>query len=386
MKKILSVWLSLLLIFCTISCSSCGFQKKPKEFTVTMNLENITKFGNVTLNLENNELLNSGYNYGDILNVSFLNQSLDLPLCSNYSDVDAGKPGIFARNDDINVSLAINLGDFATTYGIATKESFKDETFKWTYCDGVDDSLEFKIKMGQQNGYHDEYMMHKLSYTNNREDYPELSDAQFANFRMVTTTGIGEGTLYRTSSPIDPQKGRNKYADEELKKAHVDVVLNLSDDDKDVENFPGFSGTYYSTTKYEALNMGIDFNEENFKIKLAQGLRFLANNKGIYAIHCLEGKDRTGFVIALLECLMGASNDEVINDYMTSYYNYYKIDKNDSKYDLIANSNIKKTLQNLFPNMSSSDDLSESAYNYVKNLGLSDNEINQLKTNLSQQH
>lgn len=351
-----------------------------------MNLENITKFGNVTLNLENNELLNSGYNYGDILNVSFLNQSLDLPLCSNYSDVDAGKPGIFARNDDINVSLAINLGDFATTYGIATKESFKDETFKWTYCDGVDDSLEFKIKMGQQNGYHDEYMMHKLSYTNNREDYPELSDAQFANFRMITTTGIGKGTLYRTSSPIDPQKGRNKYADDQLRNAKVNYVLNLSDDNKDVVNFPGFSGTYYSTTTYDALNMGIDFKEEDFKVKLAQGLKFLSNNKGIYAVHCIDGKDRTGFVIALLECLMGATKDEVINDYMTSYYNYYKIDKNDSKYDLIANSNIKKTLQNLFPNMSSSDDLSKSAYNYVKNLGLSDNEINQLKTNLSQQH
>lgn len=386
MKKTLSIGLSLLLVFCIFSSFSCSFKKPPKKLTATTNLENISKFGNVTISIENKELLDSGYNYGDILNVSFLNQSLNLPLCSDYSDIDVGSTGIFARKDDTNISLAMNLGDFATNYGIATKESFEDETFKWTYCNGVDESLKFKIKMEKPAGYYNEYMAHKLSYTNNREDYPELSDAQFANFRMITTTGIGTGTLYRTSSPIDPQKGRNTYADAELKKANVNYVLNLGDSDESEKNYPGFSDTYYSKTKHEALDMGMNFKDEDFKIKLAEGLRFLTNNEGIYAINCVEGKDRTGFFVAVLECLMGANVNEVIDDYMQTFCNYYKINKDDPKYNIIAESNIKKTLKAIFPQADIDKDLSTPAYNYIKDLGLTDDEINHLKSNLAKQH
>ena len=42
---------------------------------------------------------------------------------------------------------------------------------------------------------------------NNREDYPELTDEQFANFRNIATTGMGAGILYRSSSPINPELG-----------------------------------------------------------------------------------------------------------------------------------------------------------------------------------
>ena len=89
------------------------------ELSTTINEADIQKFGNVPLMLKGDELMFEGYSYGDILNVSFLDHELKLPLCNTYSDVEIGCPAIIARNSDTPVLLAINMGDFATSYGIA---------------------------------------------------------------------------------------------------------------------------------------------------------------------------------------------------------------------------------------------------------------------------
>ena len=39
----------------------------------------------------------------------------------------------------------------------------------------------------------------------------------------------------------------------------------------------------------------------------------------------MEGKDRTGYVCALLEGLCGASYNEIVEDYLITYDNYYRI-------------------------------------------------------------
>ena len=40
----------------------------------------------------------------------------------------------------------------------------------------------------------------------------------------------------------------------------------------------------------------------------------------------MEGKDSTGYVCALLEGLCGATFDEIIDDYLITYSNFYYID------------------------------------------------------------
>ena len=47
-------------------------------------------------------------------------------------------------------------------------------------------------------------------------------------------------------------------------------------------------------------------------------------------MHCLEGKDRTGYVCALLEGLCGATYDEIVADYLITYDNYYNVNKTSS--------------------------------------------------------
>ena len=243
--------------------------------------------------------------------------------------------------------------------------------------------VEVTYTLAEKEGYMAEYILHELTRTNNREDYAQLTDEEFANFRVIDTTGIKEDTLYRTSSPINPELGRNTYADAALEKAGVTVIMNLADDEETAKSYEGFEDSYYSNQKVIYLNLGVDFAADDFKAGLAKGLRFFAENEGVYAVHCTEGKDRAGFVSALLECLTGATYEEVVEDYMLSYINYYGVEKGSDKYNAIAQSNIIKTLQNAFGvDDLSKADLAAEAAEYIKSLGLTDQEIEQLKINL----
>ena len=357
---------------------------RPAALTATASCADIAKYGNIALSLTNEALFAAGFACGDVVTVSFLDKTIDIPLCSNYTDVDSGLPALFARDGAEYALLAIYMGDFATTYGVAVKTTHADKTYEWNWAEGVTGPVEFTIRMKEAGGYADEYILHQIRYTDAREDYPALSDAEFANFRAVETTGMGKGVLYRSCSPINPEHNRNTCADAALRAAGVTVVMNLADDEATARSYEGFSGSYYSTTDFIALNMGVDFSAAEFQAKLAEGLRFFASHPGVYDVHCTEGKDRAGFVAAILECLMGASYDEVVGDYMRTFYNYYGVTVGDARYDAILRSNILKTLSAAFGVSDlQSADLAAGAEAYLRGIGLEDTELAALKKNLS---
>lgn len=348
-----------------------------------------TKYGNVYTDCEAKNLVKDlEIEWGDTATVKFLNQTLTLPVVPNYSYVDSGKPAIIMTKNEKGyptgyVSLAINMGNFAQTYGLATKVTENGE-WHWVANDGVTYPVEVTIELAEKEGYMLEYMIHDLQRTNNREDYSDLTDEEFANFREITTSGIGDNRLYRTSSPINPELGRNTYADAAIKKAGVNVIMNLADSAATAAAYEGFAESYYAGQKVIYLNLGVDFAAKDFQEGLANGLRFFAENPGVYAVHCTEGKDRAGFVSALLECLTGATYDEVLADYMKTYENYYGVEKGTAKYDAIVSSNIVKTLQNAFgvEDLSAAN-LADEAAEYMAEIGLTANEIDALKANLT---
>ena len=349
----------------------------------------MTKYGNVYTDCAaENFTEDLGLAWADLVTVKFLDQELVLPVVPTYSYVDSGKPAvILGANEKGNptgyVSLAINMGNFAETYGIAKKMTDDAGNWYWVAFEGVEFPIEVTFELYEKEGYMAEYLLHELSRTNAREDYAHLTDAEFANFRAVTTTGMGAGKLYRSSSPINPEIGRNTYAMTEVEKAGITVVMNLADTEEEAKAYEGFAGSYYANQNVVYLGLGVDFAEESFKTGLANGLRHFIENKGTYLVHCNEGKDRAGFVTALLECLMGASAEEVVADYMVTYYNYYGIEPGTEKYEAIANSNIVKSLQTAFgvEDLYTADLAAEAAA-YIAEIGLSDEEIAVLKANL----
>ena len=352
---------------------------------IEADIREIQKYGNLVLTISGTSLLEMGYEYGDIASVTIAGQTCDMPVVSNYSDVDNGNMlcRVIASDnpDEDAVILAINMGDLASTLGIATKTTLEEDPgFRWDYNEGYDDALTVSIAMGEKGGYADEYMIHQLVRSEVREDYPDLTDEQYANFRNVATTGMGPYVLYRSSSPVNPMINRNREADAAVNAAGIRTVMNLADNEETMKGYEGYAETYYSDLDVIALNLSVDFTAEDFRAGLAEGFRFLASHEGPYLIHCTEGKDRAGFTSAVLECLMGASADEVTADYMVTYANYYGVQLGTEQYDVIVRSNIAKSLATAFDIENIYDaDLAAEAEDYLLEIGLSREEIDALK-------
>lgn len=379
MKKTL---VSLLLVLCILS--SVFGALAAQETSIAY----IQKYGNLVLNLYGSDLLKDGYTYGDIVTVEMNGTAYDMPVGANYSDVDEGsmvcriviKP---EENEDA-VVLAVNMGNLAAAAGIAEKVTIEEEPgYRWDYL--VEEPVAVRISMKQPAGYLNEFLLRHLVRTNAREDYAQLSDEQFANFRVVATSGMGKNLLYRSSSPVDPEIGRNQYADAALKAAGVRTVINLADSAQGMKAHEDFDQTAYASCDVICLNLGIDFKEPAFREGMAKGLRFMLSSEGPYLVHCIEGKDRTGFVTAVLECLMGAAADEVIADYMLTYVNYGGVEEGTPQYRELGQKNIVQMLEAAFETDSLAEaDLAKEAEEYLKDgLQLTQAEIALLKEKLS---
>ena len=341
----------------------------------------ISKYGNVGTDLSMHFLTGAGYEVGDMLTVEITGQEpITLPLGTGYSNVDQGSPLALADTSNNTLALAINRGDFATTYGLGVKG--EDKTY------AITEGVSVTIAMAEKGGYLDEMEIRELDSkrTNVREDY--ASDEVFANFRAITVGDIAEGKLYRTSSPVNPELGRNTYADGFLKEAGVKTVVNLADSKEAMEGYEGYAESYYATLNVIPLNMGVDMYSDDAIASLKSAFQFMIANEGPYAFHCTEGKDRAGYFAMVLEALMGASVEEITEDYMLSFENYYHVEKGSEQWSKIAESNIEKDLLKLTgaetAEALAKADLQKAAETYLeKTIGLTAAEVTSLKDALS---
>ena len=197
----------------------------------------------------------------------------------------------------------------------------------------------------------------KLKYSKHREDYS--SDVVFANFRNVKLGKIKEGILYRGASSIDNSMGRAKCVDELIKEAKINFDIDLSDDEEKVKKIftkKDFASEYfkslYESGKTICLHMSTNYREQKYHDRVVKAMIAMSQNEGPYYIHCLEGKNRTGFVLAVIEGLAGASYDEMVQDHMTTFANYYEIieESDKEKYDIIKTRYIDFLLKYLLSN------------------------------------
>jgi protein tyrosine/serine phosphatase len=164
------------------------------------------------------------------------------------------------------------------------------------------------------------------------------SGAQAVNFREIRIGNIAPNTLYRSSHPIKDYK-QEPVISMLASTARIAAILNLSDNTSEINGKAIFAPWYNRLVKNNrviALGMIFNNNNENFNKKLKKGLQFIINTEGPYLIHCHAGVDRTGFVSIVLESFMGASLDEIINDYLQSFNSifdssiYGEVNKGDS--------------------------------------------------------
>ncbi|MDR3172818.1 MAG: tyrosine-protein phosphatase [Treponema sp.] len=210
---------------------------------------------------------------------------------------------------------------------------------------------------------------------------------EFVNFREVRMAGIAPGRLYRSSHPAvlsETDFILSKLAEE----AGIAAVLNLADNETELAIKAERIMWYYRLFKrgcITALGMGFDFLSGRFSSKLQKGFKFMLEHNGPYLIHCFHGIDRTGFMVMLLEMLMGADKDEMTNDYMMSFFGRPDFENGSEHYQNEKN-NFSKVLNTIYTTgkTSEEDDLSKAAENYLlKKTGLTSDEITLLKLTLS---
>ena len=397
MKKYLSLTALLFLaLFMMVSCATKALTEPvvvEEAKTLDSSVKDIQKYGNLVLSITKSDMDSIGAEYGDVFTVDLGDQVLEAPYCTSYSDVEIGN--LVLRNDGDGIILAINMGDFASSYGIATKVSNPDKTYQWVFEEGKKlEDITLSLILTGKGEYRDQYLIHQLSRTNEREDYS--SDAVFANFREIVGGDLGSGALFRSSSPVNNEIGRAKYADELVSLNNIRSVMNLADNREAIEGYfkeEDFASPYYKSL-YEngeviALNMGVSFKTREFQNGLVEGLTFLSKNEGPYLVHCNEGKDRAGFTSALLSALMGLTYDEIASDYMTSYENYYHVEKGTEQYEAVKRSNIDSMLS-FIAGVETKDlenvDLSVKAEEFLIAIGMEKVDIDTLKSKLSKNY
>ena len=343
---------------------------------VTVPVKKIKKHGNVVLDISFEKMRSHNMEIGDVITVYAGEKAYDMPIGSSYSDVDSGDMICRFDKEDNEVTLAINMGSFAETAGIGEERTIEEDPgYEWDI-----QISEVRLSLKEKEGYLDEYQVRNLVRSDLREDYPDLTDEDFANFREVCAAGMKEQVLYRSSTPLDPALGRNEYAMAATERAGIRSVINLTDSVQAMKDYSTYSGSYYSQCQVANPELNYDFGSDAFAGKVKDSISFILENDGPYLIHCKEGKDRTGILCAILECFAGVSAQEVEQDYMLTYRNFYNITPENDAYTIILDTNLVKVLCRLFQiDQIDTADLQEEAREYLLFTGLTEEQLDNLR-------
>lgn len=288
-----------------------------------------TNFGAIYIDASPDEFNDLGFSYGDSVDVVFSNgyELRGIPYYNGYY-ASTGEPILVAYPG--SSSIKVTFCNLATAWSDA----------------GLSEGDTATITLAQAGGFLDVQEAFDIVYSDNRDDY--TSDEEFANFRALTGGSIKPGVFFRSASPIDNEHGRAPYASALAQQAGVRFVLDLSDSDDEIDEYiaedegAGMDIAFIRQLRDQDCVIGADLSasylSEDFNTNLCTGLIELTAHEGPYLTHCVEGKDRTGFVCIVLEALAGASYDEMLADYMLTYQNYYGITKESDpeSYDAIS--------------------------------------------------
>ena len=340
-KKGISIICLLALIITSVSISACSAKTENQSAAKTSSVESTTEskkevlsvlkvpvkeeivYKGVYIEKTIDEFNALGFEYGDSVNIMFSNGFVlnDIPYYNGYYT----KPGeslLVAYPGYEYIDACICFGE-----SMWARANLKNG-------DTADIILNEKAK------YKDNQKFFNVQYTNNRDDFS--SDEVFANFRSVNIGNIKENYLYRGVSPINNKHNRAKYANNLIKQANIKYVVDLTDTEESLEKlfkaddfFFVYFKELYDNGKVSLNYLSVNYKSKEYAKTVVKALTDMSKNEGPYYIHCIEGKDRTGFVLAVIEGFAGASYEDIVKDYMITFDNYYGVNesKDKAKYD-----------------------------------------------------
>ncbi|MBR5642013.1 MAG: tyrosine-protein phosphatase [Firmicutes bacterium] len=369
MKKKTAVFVILVLIAALFA--GCG-----KEVTTgPVGVEKDEEFGNIYIEPSIDAFNNMGFTFGDSVDVVFDNgtELKDIPYFSGYY-VPVGEPLLCGYPGYPHPVVAYN-------YGASTWDGF-----------GMTEDTKVTVTLNKKGKYLATQELFSLEYSDDRNDFD--SDIIFANFREVVGGNIKDDGFYRSASPCDNQHSRAATANRFAEEYGIRFALNLSDNETKYKGYTeadGFESFYYDSLYKEGnvllLAMNANYRADAFAKTISEALFGMTEHEGPCLVHCVEGKDRTGFVCTLMLALADAAPQEIIDDYMITYDNYYHVtkEKNPDKYEAILG-NVNDFLYCLCDAEKGTDlntlDLKAGAENYLRRGGLTDAQIAKIEAYL----
>ena len=267
------------------------------------------EFGAAMLSFTETDMTNAGFTLGDVISITIDDKK---EIVMPYYD------GFYTRNGEF---LCVAYPTYPSICFTANNIGLPKEL---TDLEGHS----VTVRMKEKGGCLDVQTALSMKYSNERIEYPDLSDAEFANARTVKAGNIPSGILYRSSSPFSNDIKRDIYVSEYLQQEKIRTVLNLADNEEKMlsyKDIPPYSLSLWKEGNVILCPLKADPTADDYNNRLIEALKQLPSHPAPYLVHCMEGKDRTGYVCALLEGLCGATYEEIVADYLVTYDNYYDI-------------------------------------------------------------
>ena len=267
------------------------------------------EFGAAMLSFNETDMTNAGFTLGDVISITIDDKK---EIVMPYYD------GFYTRNGEF---LCVAYPTYPSICFTANNIGLPKEL---TDLEGHS----VTVRMKEKGGCLDVQTALSMKYSNERIEYPDLADAEFANARTVKAGNIPSGILYRSSSPFSNDIKRDIYVSEYLQQEKIRTVLNLADNEEKMlsyKDIPPYSLSLWKEGNVILCPLKADPTADDYNNRLIEALKQLPSRPAPYVVHCMEGKDRTGYVCALLEGLCGATYEEIVADYLVTYDNYYDI-------------------------------------------------------------
>ena len=311
-----SGWNSALLLILvgllTLATSCSDDDEGNKEPTITGKITSYNEFGAAMLDFTQADMTEAGFTLGDVISITVDDKVLIMPYYDGY----------YSRNGEY---LCVAYPTYPSICFTANNIGLPEE------LTGLEGHT-VVIKMVEKGGRLDVQTALSMSYTLDRKDYPDFTDEQFANARTSKGGRLASGVLHRSSSPFCDDINRAYYVSEYMESEKVKTVLNLADTEEKMKSYdmPPYSRQLWEEGNVILCPLKADPTADDFNKRLIAALKELPSRPAPYIVHCMEGKDRTGYVCALLEGLCGATYEEIVDDYLITYNNFFHLNPGNS--------------------------------------------------------
>ncbi len=299
------LWVFVSLLTLASSCSDEDESNDEPMLKGVISMYN--EYDGAMLDFTDADMETAGFSLGDVISVTLDGKTFVVPYYDGY----------YARKGEL---LCVAYPGYPSICFTASNTGLSQELLG-------QEGHAVTIRMKEKGGCLDVQKAMSMKYSNERDEYLTLSDAEFANARAVSGGNIASGVLYRCSTPFSDEINRASFVSDFLESKKVATVLNLADTEEKMQTYdmPPYSRTLWEGDNVILCPLKVDPTADDFNNRLIAALKVLPSRPAPYVVHCIEGKDRTGYVCALLEGLCGATYEEIVADYLVTYNNYYGV-------------------------------------------------------------